>query len=107
MDLIKMYKYKKPKGTGLAINTSIEGETIETKVERIVQNREPITDGAPLVYTDKKLGVQAGYDVRTDRFEYAVEAMDKVHKDKVAKGNQATIEKKDDGRPESIEGTQE
>ena len=30
-----------------------EGETIETKVARIVQNKEPITDGAPMIYTEK------------------------------------------------------
>ena len=31
-----------------------EGETIETKVERVVSNNEPITDGAPLLYTERK-----------------------------------------------------
>ena len=34
-----------------------EGETIETKVARIVQNKEPITDGAPMIYTEKEQGV--------------------------------------------------
>lgn len=30
------------------------GETIETKVERVTANNEPITDGAEVVYTEKK-----------------------------------------------------
>ena len=37
-----------------------EGETIETKVARIVQNKEPITDGAPMIYTDIVTGKQIG-----------------------------------------------
>ena len=31
-----------------------EGETIETKVARIVQEKAPITDGAPIIYTDNR-----------------------------------------------------
>ena len=31
-----------------------EGETIETKVARITQNKEPITDSAPIIFTEKK-----------------------------------------------------
>ena len=30
-----------------------EGETIEEKVARIVQTKEPITDTAPIIYTEK------------------------------------------------------
>ena len=31
------------------INETYEGITIETKVNRITQSKEPITDGAPLI----------------------------------------------------------
>ena len=55
-------------------------ESIEHKVRRIVNNKEPIKDGAPLIYTERKDGVQPSYNIRTDRFEIAVEAMDKVTK---------------------------
>ena len=34
-----------------------EGETIEQKVNRIVNNNEPITDGAPIIFTERKDGV--------------------------------------------------
>lgn len=80
-----MYKKVKYNKTKLAINESREGETIETKIVRIVENNEPITDGAPLVYTERKDGVQAGYNIRTDRFEVAVDAMDSVTKSNIAK----------------------
>ena len=62
-----------------------EGETIETKVARIVQNKEPITDGAPMIYTEKEQGVMPAYNVRTDRWEIAENAMDKVNAAKMAK----------------------
>lgn len=73
-----MYRIKDNKPTTLKVNKGYEGETIEQKIERIVNNKEPIKDGAPLVYTDRKDGVQPQYDIRTDRFEIAVDAMDKV-----------------------------
>ena len=33
-----------------------EGETIEQKIERVVHNNEPINDGAPEIFTDRKDG---------------------------------------------------
>lgn len=80
-----MYKYKKPLPTTLVINKSYVGERIEEKVNRILNNKEPIRDGAPLIFTDRKEGVLAATNIRTDRFEVAVEAMDKIQKSKIAK----------------------
>ena len=71
--------------TRLRVNKGIEGQTIETRVENIVQNKEPINDGSPIIYTERKNGVLPAYDVRTDRFELAVEAMGQIAKSKVAK----------------------
>lgn len=79
------YRKQKIQKTTLRANTSYEGETIEQKVARITQNKEPIKDGAPLIYTDRKDGVKEAYDIRTDRFEIAIEAMDKVSKAQRAK----------------------
>ena len=67
------------------INETYEGITIETKVNRITQSKEPITDGAPLIYTDRKDGVNPAYDVRTDRFEIALEAFSKIDASRKAK----------------------
>ncbi len=102
-----MYKknIKYAKG-GFKINEATQGETIEQKVERILDNKEPIKDGAPLIYTDRKDGVQAGYNIKTDRFEVAVEAMDKVAKTIAAKrDNKAKMEIVKDSGAESIQGT--
>jgi len=73
-----MYKYRKSKKTTLQGVEKLSGEPIEHKVERIVSNKEPITDGAPEIYTERKEGVLSAYNIRTDRWEIAAEAMDKV-----------------------------
>ena len=58
----------------------IEGETIEDKCKRLVETKEPIKDGAPILYTERKDGVLPAYDIRTDRWAIAQEAMDKNRK---------------------------
>lgn len=70
------------------------GESIEKKCARIVENKEPISDGAPMVYTEKKDGVQPQYDIRTDKWEIAQNAMDTVNKAKIAKGQQPPTQEK-------------
>lgn len=55
----------------------IEGERIEEKVARLFEENQPINDGAPLIYTERKDGVLPAYDIRTDRFAIAQEAMEK------------------------------
>lgn len=80
-----MYRKNKISKTSIVLNNQYEGERIEEKIQRIMNNKEPINDGAPLIYTDRKDGVLPEYDVRTDRFDVAIDAMDKVNKSKLAK----------------------
>lgn len=63
----------------------VEGETIEEKVRRVVEEKEPIDDGAPIIYTDESRGVMAQYNIRTDRWEIAQEMMDTAYKAEIAK----------------------
>lgn len=55
-----------------------EGESIETKCARILQDKEPIADTAPIIYTAKEDGVLPAYNIRTDRFDIAMDAYDKI-----------------------------
>lgn len=104
--------YKKPNypKTGIKSRPLVEGETIERKVERLIQNKEPIKDGAPPIYTERKDGVNSAYNVRTDRWELAVDAMTRIEKSKQAKRDEIAKQKEDakiiklDGKPESTEG---
>lgn len=64
---------------------NFEGETIEIKVAKLIENNEPITDGAPIIYTEKKDGVLPQYDIRTDKWDIAQSAMDLANASKIAK----------------------
>ena len=80
-----MYNFKISKQTSNHFNQVTEGETIEQKVRRIRTNKEPITDTTEMIYTERKEGVLPKYNIRTDRFEIAIDAMDRVSKSKRAK----------------------
>lgn len=83
----------KPGKTTIKRNVSYKGERIEEKVNRIVNNKEPITEGAPLIYTERKDGVKPEYNIRTDRWEIAIDGMGKVEKSYKASREQRIGEK--------------
>lgn len=70
--------------SGFTIKT-YEGESIENKCERIIENNEPISDGAPLSYTKRSDGVLPQYNIRTDKWDVAQGAMGKVAQSKKEK----------------------
>lgn len=67
-----------------------EGISIEEKCRKMVETNEPITDGAPMIYTERDDGVTPSADIRTDRWEVAQSAMDKVNKTNIAKRKEAS-----------------
>ena len=67
--------YRSKLGTEL-----VECERLELKIDRMTQNNEPIGDSAPLIYTPRKDGVIAAYDIRTDKWDIALDAMEKVNR---------------------------
>lgn len=80
------------------------GESIENKVRRITENNEPITDGAPIIYTNRDDGVLPAYNIRTDRWEVAQAAMDAVNQANLAKSkNYGKIEQQEQNALESKE----
>ena len=93
--------------TGYNINQSTVAETLEQQVERMIQNKEPIKEGTPLIYTEREQGVGPQYDIRTDRFEIAVEAMDKVTASHAAKRTMYAVKDNpsNDGGPEPIQAS--
>lgn len=79
------YIYRKPLRSKIGSVEKLEGEPIEHKIERIVSNKEPISDGAPSIFTERKDGVISAYNIRTDRWEVATDAMTLVEKNVTAK----------------------
>ena len=97
----------KPKFFPKPIKTNYEyqeGESIENKVQRITENNEPITDGAPIIYTNRDDGVLPAYNIRTDRWDVAQAAMDAVNQANLAKSkNYGKIEQQEQNALESKE----
>ena len=81
MGILRPYR---PYETTITVNVSYEAKPIEIVLQEITTTNEPIAADAPMIYTSRADGVQAGYDIRTDRFDVAIEAMDKVQKTKIA-----------------------
>ena len=63
-----------------------KGQSIEDRCKKLVETGEPIKDTTPLIYTPKEKGVMPQYDVRTDKWDIAQNAMDRVNKERIAKG---------------------
>ena len=82
-----------------------EGESIEKKVSKLIENNEPITDGAPIIYTEKKDGVLPQYDIRTDKWSIAQSDMDLANASKIAKskGMKKPEEQKNTKKQQSTE----
>ena len=70
-----MYKIPKIESANIGGVDTYAGERIEEKVNKILTQNQPIADGAQLNYTERKDGVRAEFDIRTDRFEHAIDAI--------------------------------
>ena len=64
---------------GIRKNDSYEAEPLEVKLRRATEEKKPIEAVAPMIYTEKSKGVIPEYDIRTDRFELAQKAMEKLN----------------------------
>lgn len=83
-------------------NLTYEAEPREVKLRKIISGESSnMEDGVfPTIYTEKKDGVQPEYDIRTDRFEVAIDAIDKINQsvaNQVAKNKGETEAVKDFG----------
>lgn len=61
------------------IKETEKGETLIKKIQRILDENEPLTDGAPMIYTPKQAGVRDDCNIRTDKWALAMNAMDRVN----------------------------
>lgn len=80
-----MIKHRITYKTSFNVNKSVEGESIEQKVERIINNQEGIDDTVEIIYTDRRDGVKPEFNIRTDRWDLAIEASDLASKISIAK----------------------
>ena len=65
------------------IEMTEKGETLIKKIQRILDENEPLTDGAPMIYTPKQAGVRDDCNIRTDKWDIAMKAMNRVNEYKL------------------------
>lgn len=92
-----MYKVPKFSRTKLNVYNAIEAEMLESKIHRLITGGEDVLGSdsrkAPIIYQERSIGVQAGCNIRTDRFEIAIEAKDKMVRSSIAKREESEKKK--------------
>lgn len=83
-------------------NLTYKADPREVKLRKIINGESnDMEDGVfPTIYTEKKDGVQPEFDIRTDRFEVAIDAIDKINQsaaNQIAKSKGETEAVKDFG----------
>lgn len=89
-------------------NLTYQAEPREVKLRKIINGESnDMEDGVfPTIYTEKKDGVQPEFDIRTDRFEIAIDAIDKINQsaaNQIAKSKGETEAVKDFGTEEKTD----
>lgn len=84
-----MYKQNKMEPSALRGLTPTKGETMEQKMVRILENKEPMNEqGVELIYPNTT-DVLPEFDIRTNKWEVAVDAMEKMEARKQLKKQEA------------------
>lgn len=99
---------KSRKGSINDPNLTYQAEPREVKLRKIISGEaNDMEDGVfPTIYTEKKDGVQPEFDIRTDRFEVAIDAIDKINQsvaNEIAKTKGETEAVKDFGTEEKTD----
>ena len=87
-------------------NESVDGISIEEKIRVALQDNTPIDGGSPLIYTKRADGVRPEYDIRTDRFDIAIEQADKLANAKLLARQKVIDKEKNSFGDESINDDQ-
>lgn len=65
-------------------NVLRDGQSLEEFLRKAQAGKEPIQATAKLTYNDRKDGVLPQHDIRTDRFDQALQQTDKLHMSRAA-----------------------
>lgn len=96
--------YNKAKQT--ANNDIFDGQSIEELCYQATTTNQAIEQGAPIIFTARKDGVVYEYNIRSDKFERAMEMMDKYSKAVTNRRAELSKEKEEVGKPEPTRDNQ-
>lgn len=71
----------------IVVNESQKGEMLHKKVQRIMETGEKIDDGIPEIFTDRNAGINPDHDIRTDKWDQALDMIEKYDAAEAAKGD--------------------
>lgn len=75
---MKRFRAKRPKLSFTIDQDVYEGESMESKVEKIIAGKEPIELTRSLEYQERRAGVAPEYNIRTDIHEIRREAVEEA-----------------------------
>lgn len=84
MEINKIYAKCGKVTSAIKRKCTLVGESLEEMIRRCTASNEPIDSTAPMIYTEEADGVQPQYDPRADRWEIALDAIDKYNKSRAA-----------------------
>lgn len=102
-----MYRERSYNRTSLSRNEGVEGETIEMMMERALNNTGDLktleVPNKELIFQAREEGINPAYDVRTDKFEEAIKATDKVTAHSRAKTDEKVKAREELLKPKKVE----
>lgn len=98
-----MYKKNKMESTSIERVGTTQGEHLETKVKRMFEGKETPKDGAPLTYTARSEGVGAAFNMRSDRFDIAIQVTDYISRSNTAARDKIIADKRLAERKDALE----
>lgn len=72
--------------TSICQDNTYQAEPLIHKLRRMTETNEPIKPETTIIYTEKASGVMPAYDIRTDKFDIAMEAQDKYQASLATRG---------------------
>lgn len=90
------------KSCKIKINKCYTAQTLYEKLREATETKIPLESTTPMIYTERKDGVMAGYDIRTDRWEIAQEQMQKAYKRDIAKRDAIAKESELEGEKNTV-----
>lgn len=64
--------------SGLKTTEKFIGESIEQKCRRVTEGNQPIEAVSPMYYQERKAGIENATNIRTDKWDVALQAMDSI-----------------------------
>lgn len=101
-----MYKPSAYSTNKIKRNVSKEGQPLEKRLQKMKEGKERITAEAPILFFDKKDGVRPETNIRADRFDIALEAIEKGQKSEIA-AREAAQKKEDENQNDPLAGGQD